>query len=453
MSTAATRPSSSCAATTSSGADVVEAIRRRRRLLLMAAMDGNLDLLARMAVELEATTRGGAAGVTSTCGREALHLAAANGRTDACRYLVQDLAFPVDVLSSPGETPLLLAATFGHTAAAAYLLQRGASPRAADGDGLTPLHWAAYNGDRELAMLLLSRGADVGAATPRGTPLHVAAAGAHPAVVDILLRHGADPSKVANCVFTPLVSSLLGGSLECMKLLIQAGADVNAGGLHGARATPLLLACSRRGNIRFINYLLESGADPNFTDELGRLPIEIAAIHAEQQVTEVLFPVTRCRRAPTMVEWSVDEIVRYVNSATYQKWVTQACRTRKGELKLQGNSAFKMKDYDAAILCYSMAMKFDGDTDASLYSNRSICWLRLGIADDALSDAWACIRMRPGWAKGYYRQGMALCSLQDYAGASDALLRASKLDPDDDTVAEALRIVSERAKRVLPSPH
>jgi hypothetical protein len=29
------------------------------------------------------------------------------------------------------------------------------------------------------------------------------------------------PNKVANRVFTPLVSSLLGGSLECMKMLIQ----------------------------------------------------------------------------------------------------------------------------------------------------------------------------------------------------------------------------------------
>ena len=41
-------------------------------------------------------------------------------------------------------------------------------------------------------MLLLHKGADVGAANPRGTPLHVAAARAHPDVVGILLRHGAD---------------------------------------------------------------------------------------------------------------------------------------------------------------------------------------------------------------------------------------------------------------------
>jgi hypothetical protein len=57
-------------------------------------------------------------------------------------------------------------------------------------------------------------------------------------------------------------------------------------------------------------------------------------------------------------------------------------------------------------------MKFDDDTDASLYSNRSLCWLRLGMGDEALSDAWTCIRMQPDCAIGYYRQGMALCFLQ-----------------------------------------
>jgi hypothetical protein len=102
-----------------------------------------------MAVELDATARCGAAGVWSTCGREALHLAAANGGTNVCRYLVQDLAFPVDAPSSSGETPLLLAATFGHTATAAYLLKRGADPRSAENDGDTPLHWAAYNGTND----------------------------------------------------------------------------------------------------------------------------------------------------------------------------------------------------------------------------------------------------------------------------------------------------------------
>lgn len=78
---------------------------------------------------------------------------------------------------------------------------------------------------------------------------------------------------------------------------------------------------------------------------------------------------------------------------------------RKDELKLQGNKAFEFEDYDVAILLYSMALKFD-DTDATLYSNRSICWLHLGDGDEALSDAQACTRAWPDWEKGYYRQGM-----------------------------------------------
>lgn len=233
MSTAACSPSAapppppSCTAN-ASGVDVVVDEREdetRRRVLLHAAIDGNLDLLSRMAVELDVAARGGtgtgAAGVWSTCGRGALHLAAANGKTHVCRYLVQDLGLPVDVPSSSGETPLHLAATFGHTATAAYLLECGASSRAPDTDGETPLHWAAFNGDRELAMLLLHRGADVGAANPRGTALHVAAEGARPEIVAVLLRHGADLNKVANCVFTPLVSSVVGDSFESTKLLIQ----------------------------------------------------------------------------------------------------------------------------------------------------------------------------------------------------------------------------------------
>jgi hypothetical protein len=58
-------------------------------------------------------------------------------------------------------------------------------------------------------------------------------------------------------------------------------------------------------------------------------------------------------------------------------------------------------------------MKFDWtDTDATLYSDRCVCWLRIGVGDQALADAQTCTRMQPNWAKSYYRQGMAFRLLQ-----------------------------------------
>uniref|UniRef100_A0A8I7BK79 Serine/threonine-protein kinase BSK1-like TPR repeats domain-containing protein n=2 Tax=Hordeum vulgare subsp. vulgare TaxID=112509 RepID=A0A8I7BK79_HORVV len=452
MNTAACSPSSSAPPPPLAGVDVAEddaledeETRRWGNRLLEAACDGDLDLVARVVEALGMA----AAAVRSGSGHGALHEAAANGRTLVCRYLVQDLGFPVDPLSDTGETPLLLAATLGHTATAACLLERGASPHTPDHDGETPLHWAAYNGDLLLAQLLLDRGADVGAATPRGTALHIAATQAHPNLVAFLLRHGADPNKLVCRVFTPLVSSILGGSLECMKLLIQAGANVNADGSLGTTTTPLLVACSRRGNIRLVECLLEAGADPNITDELGRLPIEIAAVHAERKVVRALFPVTQ--RPPTLLGWSVASILRRVKSASYRERMIKLECKRKDELKLEGNKAFEIKDYDTAILLYSMALKLD-DMDATLYSNRSVSWLHLGDGDEALSDAQACTRVWPDWEKGYYRQGMAFRLLEDYVGACAAFRKALELDPGNPIIVDALRDVSQRSERVPSMP-
>jgi hypothetical protein len=56
-------------------------------------------------------------------------------------------------------------------------------------------------------------------------------------------------------------------------------------------------------------------------------------------------------------------------------------------------------------------MALDPD-DATLYSNRSACWLLIGVGDKALVDANQCRKMRPDWPKACYRQGAALMLLK-----------------------------------------
>jgi hypothetical protein len=57
------------------------------------------------------------------------------------------------------------------------------------------------------------------------------------------------------------------------------------------------------------------------------------------------------------------------------------------------------------------ALELD-NCDATLYSNRSLCYVQIGKSQKALLDAHVCIARRPNWVKGYYRKGAAHMSLK-----------------------------------------
>nr|CAB3466410.1 unnamed protein product [Digitaria exilis] len=52
--------------------------------------------------------------------------------------------------------------------------------------------------------------------------------------------------------------------------------------------------------------------------------------------------------------------------------------------------------------------------DATLFANLSLCWLRLGEGELALSNAQQCKALAPQWVKAWYREGMALSMLKVY---------------------------------------
>ena len=109
-------------------------------------------------------------------------------------------------------------------------------------DGFTALHLADVFGWAEAARLLIARGADV-AAVARGPmavqPLHSAAAGRHAAVVDALLRAGADPNARQHGGWTPLQAAAAHGDEPTVALLLAAGADPALGNDAGQRAADL----------------------------------------------------------------------------------------------------------------------------------------------------------------------------------------------------------------------
>ena len=71
-------------------------------------------------------------------------------------------------------------------------------------------------------------------------------------------------------------------------------------------------------------------------------------------------------------------------------------------LKAEGNQFFAKKMYEQAIEKYTMAIEKDGQNHI-YYSNRSICYAESGNYQAAEKDGEMCIKLNPGFAKGFHR--------------------------------------------------
>lgn len=121
-------------------------------------------------------------------------------------------------------------------------------------------------------------------------------------------------------------------------------------------------------------------------------------------------------------------------------------KNTKAELKLCGDIAVKRKNYRGASAFYSEAIELD-PSDATLYANRSLCYLQMTEAGKALRDANTCIKLRPEWLKGYYRKGAALMSFKEYKEACDAFEAGLKLDPGNTEMEKVLQEAVEAMKK------
>ncbi|XP_047048523.1 protein TANC1-like isoform X2 [Lolium rigidum] len=349
-------------------------------------LDGDLSLHKQMASKMDLR------GAKDSDGNTALHWAASRGCLESCRFLVEECGLDVNAVSKLGMTPMSYAAHEGKTQVIRYLLDRGVDPAIPDERGTTPLHNAALQGHCEVVRLLLSQGVPVDPIDHRGAPLQLAVSKDHAEVLKVLLEHSADPNKVANKVYSPVLAACYWHSLKCIKLLIEAGADVNAHCYPGP--TPLMEAVND-GLTDFVKLLLDAGADPNI---------------------------------PTLE----DEV---------------SMEERIAQWKSRGKEAFAKEDYFNAMYYYNLVTEMD-PYDATIFANHSLCWLRLKNGDKALEEARKCKMMRPRWSKAWYREGAALSFMKDHKGAADAFREALQLDPKNEDIKKALRKAEKAAEEL-----
>ena len=197
---------------------------------------------------------------------DSLYAAIRTNDLNRLRSLAKDSA-AANTRDEHGVTPLMEAAAAGSLDAMKLLLDKGADPNAVNMFGSTALLWSAT--DLAKVRLLLDHHAGVKAVSKQGrTALQVAAMSDHSAeIVRLLIAKGADVKTVDNMMMTALNAAALGNDTETIRMLVEAGVDVNAAGpLMAADAivgeSPLMNA-AYQGNLAAAKLLLAKGAKVN----------------------------------------------------------------------------------------------------------------------------------------------------------------------------------------------
>ena len=214
------------------------------------------------------------------------------------------------------------------------LIAAGAQVNARNDEGMTPLSrcisLSAGQPDRLLALVesLLRHGADSNA--PQNnlrTPLHLAARRGSVAIVQQLIAQGANVHALSLGGCSALHDAALTGRFESASALIRAGSALDAqdaggktalmlavatGGdaltkclidaganvnLQDAQGTSALHLCATRSAASKAQWLLQAGADETQLDHERRTPLDIAHIARDQAWLDDIAPVLAAKRA------------------------------------------------------------------------------------------------------------------------------------------------------------
>jgi ankyrin repeat protein len=260
-----------------------------------AAMKGNREAVRSL------LQRSADVNVAQIDGTTALHWAVRVDDIDMADMLIRAGAH-VSSRNREGVTPLQLAATNGSAAMLVRLIKAGADPNAPLTEyGDTALMMASRTGKTDAIAVLLEGGVKVNAVETWGgtTALMWAASERHPAAVKALIDHGADVNarsrfvpaangrgfegrtpaapksgqgveEFASGALAPLMFAAREGDIESARLLLAAGADVNAIAGDGKDALGLAIF---NGNYDLASLLVDSKSNVNQADTQGFTPL------------------------------------------------------------------------------------------------------------------------------------------------------------------------------------
>jgi ankyrin repeat protein len=215
-------------------------------------------------------------------GATPMFLATVNGSAAMIDVLFKAGADPNAPVLSHGETALMMASRTGKLDAIKLLVERGAKLNTAEQlRGTTAMMWAADQGHAAVVQFLIDKGADI----------HARSAVLNPIGRNGLTfaRGGSNGQGSGDTMggLTALLFAARQGSLDTVRALVAAGADVNGDSADGS--TPLLVAV-QNGQYDIGRFLLDHGANPGRANHKNWTPLYLAVANRDALTTAVPAP-------------------------------------------------------------------------------------------------------------------------------------------------------------------
>jgi ankyrin repeat protein len=305
--------------------------------------------------------------------------AAVNGNAEILELLLAAGADPNLTVSTTGDTPLMLASRTGIADAVAVLIKHGADVNAAEAWGkTTPLMWAVTEDHAEVAKLLIADGANLEARSAYVPP--DTGRGFEGGLPRDRREEEVGPVVFASGEFTPLLLAARDGRLNSVKVLVEAGADINAIAADGKNALGVALF---NGSYAIADYLVDAGIDVNQADAERFTPL-FWAVDRRNMETAPNFP------------WIVTDdplplIEKMLAKGADPNWIvnnTPRARMRGGSPRIVFATALMRAAFSADLQLVNLLLENGADPDIKSSDNETTLGAATGL----------------GWVAGFHKE-------------------------------------------------